>query len=67
MAVILNHMWGERKKQGLAIGQYESAYLANLFAYELFVKANNHSHQRIYHIIYQYNSLVVFRVNKKIQ
>ena len=43
---------GEREEQGLAIGGYESAFLADLFASYLFEKAKPIFRLTIYHGIY---------------
>ena len=54
---------GEKEEQGLAIGGYESAFLADLVASYLFEKAKANSHLKTYHGIYIDNGLVVFRGN----
>ena len=56
---------GEREEQGLAIGGYESAFLADLVASYLFEKAKANFRLTIYHRIYQYDGLVVFKGKKK--
>ena len=55
----------EREKQGLAIGGYESAFLADLVASYLFEKFKLNFRLTIYHIIYIYDGLVVFKGKKK--
>ena len=61
---------GEKQEQGLAIGGYESAFLANLVTSYLVEKYKDilspktyHGllNQTTYHIIYQYEGLVVFK------
>ena len=54
----------EREEQGLAIGGYESAFLADLVASYLFGKFNANFHTKTYHVIYGDDSLVVFIENK---
>ena len=56
---------GDREEQGLAIGRYESLFLADLVASYLFEKANPIFRPTIYNSIYQYDGLVVFKGNKK--
>ena len=55
---------GEKEEQGLAIGGYESAFLANLVASYLFEKAKTNFHPTIYHRIYRDDILVVFKGQK---
>ena len=52
---------GEKEEQGLAIGGYESAFLANLVASYLFENAKAHFYPTIYHGIYIDYGLVVFK------
>ena len=56
---------GEREEQGLAIGGYESVFLAYLVASYLFEKAKPIFRPTIYHGIYQDDRLVVFKRMKK--
>ena len=56
---------GEREEQGLAIGGYESAFLADLVASYLFEKSNANFRPTIYHGIYRDDGLVVFKGKKK--
>ena len=56
---------GEREEQGLAIGGYESAFLADLVASYLFEKSKLNFRPKIYHVIYQDDGLVVFKGKKK--
>ena len=56
---------GEREEQGLEIGRYESALLADLVASSLFEKASPIFRPTIYHGIYRDDGLVVFRGKKK--
>ena len=56
---------GEREEQGLAIGGYESAFLADLVDSYLFEKTTPIFRPTIYHGIYQDDSLVVFKGKKK--
>ena len=58
------HRW-EREEQGLAIGGYESAFLADLVASYLFEKSKPIFRLKIYHVIYQDDGLVVFKRKKK--
>ena len=58
---------GKKEEQGLAIGGYESAFLANLVASYLFEKAKAHFHPTIYHGIYRDDGLVVFKGRKSIK
>ena len=58
---------GEKEKQGLAIGGYESAFLANLVAPYLFEKAKAHFYLTLYHGIYRDDELVVFKGNKSVK
>ena len=58
---------GEKEEQGLAIGGYESAFLANLSVFYLFEKSKNLLNPRTYHGIYQYDGLLVFKGNKSVQ
>ena len=54
----------EREEQGLAIGGYESAFLADLVASYHFEKSKANFHSTTYHKIYIYKRLVVFKGNK---
>ena len=56
---------GEIEEQGLAIGGYESAFMADLVSSYLFEKANPIFCPKIYHGIYQDDGLVVFKGKKK--
>ena len=56
---------GEREEQGLAIGGYESEFLAYLVASYLFEKVNKNFRPPIYCGIYRYDGLVVFKGKKK--
>ena len=56
---------GEREKQGLAIGRYKSAFLADLVASYLFEKAKPILRPAIYHGIYLEYILVVFKGKNK--
>ena len=56
---------GEREEQVLAIGGYESDFLADLVASYLFEKSKLNFRPIIYHGIYQYDGLVVFKGKKK--
>ena len=56
---------GEREEQGLSIGGYESALLADLVASELFEKSKAKFRPIIHHGIYRDDGLVVFKVKKK--
>ena len=56
---------GEIEEQGLAIGGYESAFLADLVASYLFEKSKLNFRPKIYHRIYQDDGLVVFKGKKK--
>ena len=55
---------GEREEQGLAIGGYESEFLANLVSSYLFEKSKANFHPTTYHGIYRYDGLVVFKGKK---
>ena len=55
---------GEREEQGLVIGRYESAFLADLVESYLFEKSKANFHQTTYHGIYIYDGLVVFKGNR---
>ena len=55
----------EREEQGLAIGGYESDFLADLVASYLFEKASPIFRPTIYHGIYRDDGLVVFKGKKK--
>ena len=52
---------GEKEEQGLAIVKYESAFLADLVASYLIERASPIFRPTIYHGIYQYDGLVVFK------
>ena len=56
---------GEREEQGLAIGGYEYAFLADLVASYLFERASPIFQPTIYHGIYRYEGLVVFQGKEK--
>ena len=56
---------GEREEQGLAIGGYESSFLANLVASYLFERAKPIFRPTIYRGIYQDDGLVVSNGKKK--
>ena len=56
---------GEREEQGLAIGGYESAFLADLVVSYLFEKAKPIFRPTLYYGIYWYDGLVVFRGKNK--
>ena len=58
---------GKKEEQGLVIGRYESAFLANLVASYLFEKAKLHFHPTIYHGIYRDDGLVVFKGKKSVK
>ena len=55
---------GEIEEQGLAIGGYESAFLADLVASYLFEKSKINFHPTTYNGIYRDDGLVVFKGNK---
>ena len=55
---------GEREEQGLSIGGYESAFLADLVASYLFEKSKANFHPTTYHGIYRYDRLVAFKGKK---
>ena len=52
------------EEQGLAIGGYESAFLANLVASYLFEKAKSNFHPTTYYVRYSDDVLVVFTGKK---
>ena len=56
---------GEIEEQGLEIGGYKSAFLDDLVASYLFEKAKANFRPKIYHGIYRYDGLVVFKDKKK--
>ena len=56
---------GEREEKGLAIGGYESAFLADLVASYLFENAKANFRPTIYQVIYRDDGLVVFKGKKK--
>ena len=56
---------GEREEQGLAIGAYEFAFLADLVASYLFEKSSPIIRTTIYHVIYRDDVLVVFKGKKE--
>ena len=58
---------GEKSEQGLEIGRYESAFLADLVASYLFKKAKAHFYLTIYHGIYRDDGLVVFKGKKSVR
>ena len=55
----------EREEQRLAIGGYESAFLANLVASYLFDEAKDNFRPTIYHGIYRDDGMVVFKGDSK--
>ena len=55
---------GEREEQGLLIGGYESAFLADLVASYLFEKSKSNSSLTTYQGIYRDDGLVVFEGKK---
>ena len=60
------NIMGEReKKQGLAIGGYKSAFLADLVASYLFEKSSPIFRPTINHGIYRDDGLVVFKGKKE--
>ena len=58
---------GEKEEQGLVISGYESAFLADLVASYLFLKAKTLLNPTIYHGIYQDDGLVVFKGMKSVK
>ena len=58
---------GEKEEQGLAIGGYKLAFLANLVASYLFEKAKANFHPTIYHSIYRDDGFVVFKGRKSVR
>ena len=56
---------GEREERGLAIGGYESAFLADLVTSYLLEKSKANCRPTIYHGIYQDDDLVVFKGKNK--
>ena len=58
---------GEKEEQGLAIGGYESAFLADLVASYLLEKAKAHFYPTIYHRINRDDGLVVFKGKKGVK
>ena len=58
---------GEKEGKGLAIGGYESAFLANLVVSYLFDKFKALLNMTTYYDIYQYDGLVVFKVKKSVK
>ena len=56
---------GEREEQRLAIGGYKYLFLVDLVASYLFEKAKPILRPTIYHGIYRYDGLVIFKVKKK--
>ena len=56
---------GEREEKRLAIGRYESAFLADLVACYLFEKVKANFHPTIYHRIYIDCGLLVFKGKRK--
>ena len=61
---VLQILRRRKAEQGLAIGGYESAFLADLVASYLFEKAKAHFYPTIYHGIYRDDVLVVFKGKK---
>ena len=57
---------GEKAEQGLVIGGYELAFLADLVASYLFEKSKAHFYPTIYHGIYRDDGLVVFKGKKSV-
>ena len=55
---------GDIEEQVLAISGYESSFLADLVASYLFEKSKANFHPTIYHGIYIYDGLVVFKGKK---
>ena len=55
---------GKKEEQGLAIGGYELAFLADLVASYLFGKSKAHFHPTIYHGIYRDDGLLVCKGRK---
>lgn len=53
----------EKEEQYLAIGGYEAAFLSDLVISYLFTKYNTLFRPDLYHGIYQYDRLLVFRCN----
>ena len=58
--------YGEKsiKTKGLAIGGYESDFIADLVVSYLFEKCNNQFREFLWKGIYRENGLVVFKGNK---
>ena len=56
---------GEREEQGLVIGRYKSAFLADLVASYLFKKVIPIFRSAFYHGIYRDEGLVVFKGKKE--
>ena len=56
---------GEIEEQGLSIGEYESAFLVDLVASYLFENSKLNFCPTIYHGIYIYYGLVIFKGKKK--
>ena len=59
-----NYHGREREEQGLAIGGYESAFLASLVESCIFEKDKANFHPTTYHGIYRDEGLVVFTGKK---
>ena len=58
---------GKKEEQGLAIGGYESTFLAELVASYLFEKSKAHFHPTIYHRIYRDDGLVLLKSRKSVK
>ena len=58
---------GKKEEQGLAIGGYESAFLADLVASYLFEKSKTLLNPKIYHGIYRYDVLEVFKIKESVK
>ena len=58
---------GEREERGFGIGGYELAFLADLVASYIFDISKALLNPKTYQSIYQYDSLVVFKVKKSVK
>ena len=58
---------GKKEEQGLVIGGYKLAFLADLVASYLFGKSKAHFHPTIYHGIYSDDGLVVFKGRESVK
>ena len=56
---------GDNTDKGLAIGGYESAFLANLVASILLEKTDHHFENTKFHGIYRDDGIVIFNNRKK--